>query len=1042
MTHAIQRRWFAEQLVRLRRADERRRYTASQRRGHIDPNPHQIHAVIFALGRVREGGCILADEVGLGKTIEAGLVIVQLMAEGARRVLIIVPKTLQGQWQQELYTLFGIDVRHVSRKHGSLETEEALVGGGVFLVGREWAGGEKGSAALQGAEPFDLCVIDEAHEIFAGLYKRYDRFGVYQPASKHAQMAGRVKELLTGTPVLLLTATPIQNSLAELWGLVQYVEPTGTLLGDVRTFRQVFCDGDDRKLVAGQDQELRQRIATVCRRTLRRQAQEFMEKPFVDRRARLFEYTMAPEEKALYDDLTQFLMDPLLVAFRGNHRRLLILVFHRQMASSVKALAASLRNVAKRLRKMLELTPIEALAADAEATVGDLEEDLEATEVDDGAPPASNRVQAELARVEELIERADALPRDSKADAMIKAVKLVFARAERGEGKGKIVIFTESLTTQEYIRELLMSRSPGGGGLADADVTLFRGQNSGPRVRAAVERWKQDVGNAIPAYNRPSRAVAVRMALVHEFRTRSRIFVSTEAGAKGLNLQFCDTLMNYDLPWNPQRIEQRIGRCHRYSQTHDVTVINFLASDNEAQRLTFEILSQKLDLFGTVLAASDDVLHEPRTRTPETIVNAMSVDFETRLERIYERSRSYDRLLDELRELRETIGSKRDRYEKELARTKNLIESQFDEAVSRKFRQIQQELSATLAELDRDADRVLRAYLEAVDIPFERTEHEGLVRFDIAPCPRLPAGLTDGLTVTVGESRGASGAESGETAPGGRDLGETGLGETGLSETGLSETLYLGHPLLEAAVAEAREATRRQAVSRQAAYRHTPYQPFRVELRPAADQRTEELDQALAARRGQRGRLVGLKVRYQGFEPVERLIPVAVMETSGEILPLEAASALLTLEPTDIEVVPETLELDDEDVEDAIEEALFIDQHAVAAGEQQRFDRSIAQLERSVDDRVLVLRRQLRGVEKTLKAALRKRDTVMGADARTAVEKDVRGLQSQVDTLEAEIRRLQARDDPDYEKWHRQAHRRRYAEPMVERILDVDFVLV
>ena len=88
--------------------------------------------------------------------------------------------------------------------------------------------------------------------------------------------------------------------------------------------------------------------------------------------------------------------------------------------------------------------------------------------------------------------------------------------------------------------------------------------------------------------------VAVRLALVHEFKTRSQVFISTEAGAKGLNLQFCDTLINYDLPWNPQRIEQRIGRCHRYGQERDVTVINFLA-DNEAQRLTFEILSRKLD---------------------------------------------------------------------------------------------------------------------------------------------------------------------------------------------------------------------------------------------------------------------------------------------------------------------------------------------------------------------------------------------------------------------------------------------------------------
>ena len=1005
MTHPIQRRWLAEELVRLRRADERRRYAASQRRGRIDPNPHQIQAVIFALGRIREGGCILADEVGLGKTIEAGLVIVQLMAEGARRVLIIVPKTLQGQWQQELYTLFGIEARQDVET--GADADRGVGGDGVFLVGREWAGGERGSAALAGAEPFDLCVIDEAHEIFAGLYKRYDRHGVYQPDSPRAQMAGRVKEVLGSTPVLLLTATPIQNSLAELWGLIQYVEPTGTLLGDVRTFRQVFCDGDDRKLASGQDEELRQRIATVCKRTLRRQAQEFLEKPFVDRRARLFEYAMTEPEKSLYDDLTEFLMDPRLVAFRGNHRRLLLITFHRQMASSVKALAASLRKVAERLRAMLVETPIEALAADAAAAVEDLEGELVETEVDDGDLPEPNRVQAELARVEEFIERAEALPEDSKAGSLIKAVRLVFARAERGEGSGKIVIFTESLTTQEYLRELLTSRAPRGAGLSEADVTLFRGHNRGPRVSAAVERWKQDVGNAIPAYNRPSRAVAVRLALVHEFRTRSRVFVSTEAGAKGLNLQFCDTLVNYDLPWNPQRIEQRIGRCHRYSQPHDVTVINFLASDNQAQRLTFEILSQKLDLFGTVLAASDEVLHEPRTRTPETVVNAMALDFETRLERIYERARSHRHLLGELEELRDHVGSKRDRYERELARTRNLIESHLDQEVSQRFRRIREELTATLAELDRDADRVLRAYLEAAGIPFERGEREGMVRYDIPPSPRLPAALAGGLAVAVGDTHSA----------------------------GDADPLHLGHPLLEAAVAEAREATRRQAASRLEAYRDTPYEPFRVELRGA-----DRDSRALAERRGQRGRLVALKVRYQGFEPVESLIPVAVMETTGEMLPPAAAAALLALQPVDLGELP-SLDLDEEDVEDALEEALFVDQHATAAREQQRFDRSIAQLERSVDDRVMVHERQLRGVEKSLEAAIRKRDAAMGAEARTAAEKQTETLQREADALAAEIRRLQERDDPDYRKWHRRAHRRRYAEPSVERILDVDFVL-
>src|SRR5687768_11820780 len=148
--HPLKRRLLAEEFLMLRRAGDKRRYAASQRQGRIDPNPHQIDAVVFALARLGDGGCILADEVGLGKTIEAGLVIAQLLAEGARRILLITPKPLLGQWRQELYDLFGIEVRECSAEPGSFD------GDGVFIAGREAAGSEKGHAELLAARRFDL----------------------------------------------------------------------------------------------------------------------------------------------------------------------------------------------------------------------------------------------------------------------------------------------------------------------------------------------------------------------------------------------------------------------------------------------------------------------------------------------------------------------------------------------------------------------------------------------------------------------------------------------------------------------------------------------------------------------------------------------------------------------------------------------------------------------------------------------------------------------------------------------------------------------
>ena len=135
--HNFNLRMLAEDLVRVRRPDDRERYAASQRQARIDPNPHQIDAVIFALRRLREGGCILADEVGLGKTIEAGLVIAQSRAEGAQRILLIIPKSLIGQWQNELLHLFGIEAR---------EGQSNFVAPGVYVVGREFAGSERGAS--------------------------------------------------------------------------------------------------------------------------------------------------------------------------------------------------------------------------------------------------------------------------------------------------------------------------------------------------------------------------------------------------------------------------------------------------------------------------------------------------------------------------------------------------------------------------------------------------------------------------------------------------------------------------------------------------------------------------------------------------------------------------------------------------------------------------------------------------------------------------------------------------------------------------------
>ena len=970
--HAFNQRILAEDLVRVRRADDLERYAASQRHARIDPNPHQIDAVIFALRRLREGGCILADEVGLGKTIEAGLVMAQSRAEGAQRILLIVPKSLIGQWQNELANLFGIQAQ---------DDQRSFVAPGVYLVGREFGGSERGAAALGAAPPFDLVVIDEAHEIFAGLHKRYGRDGVYEETSDEALMAHRVRGFLRSSPVLLLTATPMQNSLVELWGLVQYVEPTGTLLGDIATFRKVFCAEDDRTLVPGQEHELQRRLAVVLQRTLRRQAQEFLDRPFTQRRCRLYEYAMSDDERSLYDDVTEYLLQPSLYAFSGRQRRLLLIGFHRRMASSIPALAASLENVAKRLRRLQgDLRPDE--------TVMDVFQDLEDEEEDEVDEPTEEStssvdrasVAAELARVQDFIARARSLPHDAKARSFQEAIRVVLDLGGDGHGSGKAVVFTESITTQEYLRTLLLAI-----GLRDDDITLFRGANDHERAQQAYVRWQKEEGARFPPGSKPSREVAVRLALVHEFRTRSKVLICTEAGAKGLNLQFCETVINYDLPWNPQRIEQRIGRCHRYSQQRDVTVVNFIARDNEAHRLTFEILSQKLDLFGKVLDASDTVLHEPRTDAPEIVVSALSIEFESDLRNIYSRSRTLDEVTREIAALRDKISERRDAYEKEYDRTSQIIESRFDENVRRVFKSLREDLPHGLADLDRDLANLVEGYLAARGVAYERSESTGRVVFDVAPGATLPVEIGDGRRFATGDARALTDAEA----------------------------LNLVHPLVRSAIDEARR-----------------WPGGRVELLLPPDALSD-----LAALAGSVGIIRVVLVDYAGFEPVQRLVAGAVIDGTP-IDPLLAAR-IVRLQAADRPA--SQLTADSHSLDDAVDEAVFIDQRDVEKGEQKHFEQAIGQLERFVQDKVLVCRRERASIGEKLSYARARRDEVVGSTARDRIEAEIERLATRDESLDRHINALESREDEVYKKWRDKYHELRYRPPTVRPLFEATF---
>lgn len=980
--HPAQLRYLAEDLVRLRRSDEQRRYAAPQRAARIDPNPHQIEAVIFALSRLREGGCILADEVGLGKTIEAGLVIAQLLAEGARRVLLVGPKPLLGQWRQELAQLFDLESREAEA------SPDGFQGDGIFLIGREAAGSERGHQALLSSESFDLCVIDEAHEVFAGIYKRFNAVGEYDHDSPQARIAGRLHDVLRArhTPVLLLTATPIQNSLAELWGLVRYVDPLGTLLGDLPTFREMFCGVDDRRLVEGQEGELRDRLAVVLQRTLRRQAQDFLEQPFVDRHAKLFEYSMQLAERELYDSVTRYLLEPGIVAFQGSHRQLLLLGFHRRMASSTRALASSLESVAKRLHRMLAGDASHATdAADAQLAAADLEEDD--VSPDDAHETAlkfdPQVIKAELQRVEGFIQRAKAVgAEDSKFRALLRALAFVTERAAAGLGTGKLVVFTESLVTQEYLRDRLIESRL----VRDQEITLFRGVNDSPRAHEALEVWRAETPQGEGA--RPSKDIAVRLALVHEFKKKhSRVFISTEAGAKGLNLQFCDTVVNYDLPWNPQRIEQRIGRCHRYGQKHGVTVINFIASDNEAQRLTFEILSQKLELFGTVLSATDEVLHRADGPDNGVLASAIGSDFEADLRRIYDRARTLEEVTAELRALRERVSEKRRQFEETHKQTASLIEERFEDHVKSVFKSRKEALPTALAELDRDLVTLVLSYLDDHGVGHRREQVGAAELLHVEASPRLPSELASGISVAIGASKE-------------------------------HRSLHVAHPLAAAAIAAAR--SRDSCASAQ------------VMLPSTASAE-------VLAHRGQRAHLRLVKLSLDGFERVELLLPVVVF-ADGELLDLNHAHSLMRA-PFQERDLPAEACVSEETLSDAVEEAIFSLQASITQAEQARFERAAQQVERFIEDRILVWKTRRAKEQLRRQDAERKRDSATGSVARGEADLAVLEVQAVIEEMDATIERLAARDDDTFRSFRDHIHERRYAPPRADTLFDMEIVI-
>ncbi|MHA3774326.1 SNF2-related protein [Verrucomicrobiota bacterium sgz303538] len=695
-------KYLAYELTRRCPSDSVEKLAGALVDAQVDLNPHQVDAALFAFESPLSKGAILADEVGLGKTIEAGLVLSQKWAERKRRILVITPSNLRKQWYQELTEKFFLSCRILETKTYNAAIRAGnlrpLEGAEVIICSYQFA---KGKADSINRVAWDLVVIDEAHRLR----------NVYKPSNVVANV---LKLALQDAPKLLLTATPLQNSLLELYGLVSFIDEH--VFGDLKSFREQFANLSQTQAFHA----LKSRLKSVCHRTLRRQVLPYVR--YTQRLPMVQPFTPEESEDRLYNLVSDYLRRDNLKALPPSQRSLMTLVLRKLLASSTYAIAGALETLANRLREKLRgLPPAQPLEEELDADYETLDETADEWPEDNDQEPISAEdravIQQEVEDLESFTRLALSIQQNAKGKALLVALEKAFAEAECLGAARKAIIFTESRRTQNYLLSTLAD-SPFREG-----IVLFNGSNNDERSKEIYTAWLERYAGTDRITG--SRTADMRSALVDYFREEGHILIATEAGSEGINLQFCSLVVNYDLPWNPQRIEQRIGRSHRYGQQHDVVVVNFLNQNNAADQRVFQLLSEKFQLFEGIFGASDEVLGAIES----------GVDFEKRIAEIYQRCRRP-----------EEIGVAFDQLQLELSleineamtRTRQQLLENFDDEVREKLKVRDKDSKAYLSCFERRLVQLARIELG------KHAEFLGDSSFRLLSCPfegDIPLGL-------------------------------------------------------------------------------------------------------------------------------------------------------------------------------------------------------------------------------------------------------------------------------------------------------------
>lgn len=657
-----QAKFFANELERSHANDHVGKLAGLLFDAQVEPKPHQIDAALFALNSPFQKGVILADEVGLGKTIEAGIVISQYWSQRRRNILIIAPASLRQQWKQELWEKFMIPADLLDSK-----TADALIGApsrkqSVLICSYEFASRNQTRLERQ----WDLLVADEAHRL-----RNYWKGGKVPTA---------IAKIANGTSkVLMLTATPLQNRLEELYGLVSVF--------DEDYFHSL--DAFKERYVKGSTEDLPDRVAPIAKRTLRRNAEKYVR--FTQRMPITVEFDPSPEELELHSLIDAYLQRDEIFAFNKSQMHLSAMILRKRLGSSTYAIASTLESVANRLQD--ELTAglrrgkggfVLAPEADMDLTSDELErlesDTFEEDRFNFGDPVIRNKIEAEIRDLRNFAALARSITVNQKAVHLNEALERGFATLREIGAPQKAIIFTDSTVTQEYLAQHLKDTGWGEG------LVLFNGTNTSPEATRIYKAWleKNEGGDAVTGIAAADR----RKALVDYFRDSGTIMIATEAAAEGVNLQFCSMLINYDLPWNPQRVEQRIGRVHRFGQKFNVVVANFSNKGNTAERRILELLTEKFQLFTSVFGASDEVLGSIED----------GVDFEQEIVRILKQCRTEEEINAAFDELEKKFSAE---ISSEMKKVRTKVFDNLDPQVQDRLRSYDEQSTVTLNQFER-----------------------------------------------------------------------------------------------------------------------------------------------------------------------------------------------------------------------------------------------------------------------------------------------------------------------------------------------------